>query len=227
MTPILLLRLALDLVAVSLLVAAMVYSWLGNVAHEVAGTAMFALLVLHNVFNRRWYGTLAKRRPGARGIVTRTINLSLLATMMGLLVTSVVISQSVFAFLPIATTFTARQLHAMAAYLVLLVAAVHLGLHWSMIMTAARRPVGIATDSRVRSVGLAGVAIVIAACGAWSLPAMDIPSKLLMEAPTGFGDFGTPTSIVLLRHVAVVGLLACIAHYALRIATRRRRGSDR
>jgi hypothetical protein len=101
----------------------MTYSWLRNVAHEIAGTAMFGLLVIHNVFNRRWYGTLAKRRPGAPGIVTRTINLSLLAMMLGLLVTSVVISQSVFAFLPIAATFTARQLHTMAAYLVLLVAA--------------------------------------------------------------------------------------------------------
>lgn len=222
MTPIFVLRLVLDLVAVSLLAAAMAYSWLGNLAHEIAGTAMFALLVLHNLFNRRWYGTLAKRRPGARGIVTRTINLSLLATMMGLLVTSVVISQSVFAFLPIATTFTARQLHTMAAYLVLLVAAVHLGLHWSMIMTATRRLAGITTDNRVRSVGLAGVAVAISACGAWSLPALDLPTKILMRMPTGFSDFGTPTSIVLLRHVAVLGLVACLTHYGLKVSTRRR-----
>lgn len=223
MTPIFLLRLALDLLAVSLLVAAMAYSWLGNVAHEVAGTAIFALLVLHNVFNRRWYGTLVKRRSGARGIVTRVINLSLLATMLGLLVTSIVISQSVFAFLSIATTFTARQLHTMAAYLVLLVAAVHLGLHWSMIMTAARRVAGITTDSRVRSVCLAGVATVIAAFGMWSLSALDLPSKLLMHTPTGLGDFRTPVSIVLLRHVALVGLVAYLTHYSLRVIFRRRR----
>ena len=227
MTPIFLLRLVLDLVAVSLLVAAMAYSWLENVAHEVAGTAMFLLLVLHNVFNRRWYGTLANRRPAARGIITRTVNISLLFTMLSLLVTSVVISQTVFAFLPIASTFTARQLHTMAAYLVLLVAAVHLGLHWTMIMTAARRVVGITTDSRVRSVGLAGVAIMIAAYGAWSLPAMDLPTKLLMQTPMGLGDFRTPTSIVLLRYVAVVSLLASVTHYGLKIAAWRGRGSDR
>ena len=54
------LRLFLDLVAVSLLLVALAYDWLGNTAHEIIGTAMFALLVSHNIFNRRWYGTITK-----------------------------------------------------------------------------------------------------------------------------------------------------------------------
>ena len=88
---------------------------------------MFLLLVAHNIFNRRWYGTITKGRHEPRGIVTKAINLSLLASMLTLLVTSVIISQTVFSFLPLNTTFTARQIHAMVAYLVLLIAAVHLG----------------------------------------------------------------------------------------------------
>ena len=61
MKPLFLFRLALDFLAVSLLLAAYAYNGLGNAAHEVIGTAMFALLITHNIFNRRWYGTIVKR----------------------------------------------------------------------------------------------------------------------------------------------------------------------
>ena len=44
-SPLFLFRLALDFLAVSLLLAAYAYNWLGNAAHEVIGTAMFALLI--------------------------------------------------------------------------------------------------------------------------------------------------------------------------------------
>ena len=106
MSPLFLFRLALDFLAVSLLLAAYAYNWLGNAAHEVIGTVMFALLIAHNIFNRRWYGTIAKRRREARGTISKVINLSLLVTMLSLLVTSVIISQTVFSFLPVG-----HQLH--------------------------------------------------------------------------------------------------------------------
>lgn len=47
MSPLFLFRLGLDFLAVSLLLAAYAYNWLGNAAHEVVGTAMFALLIGH------------------------------------------------------------------------------------------------------------------------------------------------------------------------------------
>ena len=62
-----LLRLAFDLTAASLLLIGLAYWWLGNIAHEVAGTAMFVLLIVHNVFNRRWYGTVPRTRPSRAG----------------------------------------------------------------------------------------------------------------------------------------------------------------
>jgi len=98
---------------------------------------MFLLLVLHYVFHRRCYGTLAKRPRGTEHFHADD-NLSLLSTMLGLLVTSVVVSQTVFAFLLLTSTITARQSRTIMANLVVLVAVVHFGLHWSMIMTAAR-----------------------------------------------------------------------------------------
>ena len=60
-------RLIMNIVAGGLLLAALGYDWLGNVAHEIFGTVMFLLLITHNTFNRRWYGSAVKSGRDARG----------------------------------------------------------------------------------------------------------------------------------------------------------------
>lgn len=213
-----LLRLALDSVAAVLLLITFAYSWLGNVTHEIAGAAMFLLLLSHNIFNRRWYGAIMQGRREARGIATRTINLSLLVTMLALLATSVIVSETVFGFLPLTSTVTARQVHTSAGYLALLIAAIHLGLHWSLIMGVARVQLGIATGSRLRAFVLCGLAGAIAVYGFWSAVAIDLGSKLFMRTTMDFGDFRTPVAAALMHHVAIFGLLATLTHYGLKVA---------
>ena len=60
---------------------------------EIVGTALFLLLISHNIFNRRWYGMITRAWRNPRLAVNRTITLSLLAAMLVLLVTSVVKGQ--------------------------------------------------------------------------------------------------------------------------------------
>ena len=60
------LRLFLDLVAVSLCSSPWPMIGSGIRSHEIIGTAMFALLVSHNIFNRRWYGTITKKTRAPR-----------------------------------------------------------------------------------------------------------------------------------------------------------------
>ncbi|WP_246718100.1 DUF4405 domain-containing protein [Rhizobium sp. BK060] len=203
--------------AVSLLVAAMAYDWLGNAVHEIFGTVMFVLLVSHNIFNRRWFSTIAKSPREPRAILVKTINLSLLVAILALLVTSVMISQTIFSFLPLRSTFTARQIHALVAYLVLFIGALHLGLQWSRIMRIVNGWVGIKSESRSRTFLLRGAAILLAAYGVRGLFVIDVRSKLLMEPNLNFWDFETAAGQFLLHHVAIVGLYALVAHYSLRM----------
>jgi Domain of unknown function (DUF4405) len=212
-----LLRLALDLLAVGLLLAAYAYNSFGNAAHEVIGTALFALLAIHNIFNRRWYGTIAKRRREVRGAIAKVINLSLLGTMLSLLVTSVVISQTVFSFLPVASSFTARQAHTLAAYGALLIVALHVGLQWSMIMGLVRVRFGVATGNKARTWALRAGAVCIAAYGIHSLMALDVFAKLAMQVPTGFAAFEISAPALLLHHLGIVGLGICVIHNALNL----------
>jgi hypothetical protein len=221
--PLFLLRLILDFLAAGLLLAALAYNWLGNAAHEIIGTGMFLLLISHNIFNRRWYGMITKGWREPRGIVTKVINLSLLITMLVLLVTSIVISQTVFGFLSLTGTFTLRQIHASAAYLALLIASLHLGLHWSMIISVVSSRFGMTTESKHRTFVLRVLAITIADCGVQSLLTIDVGSKLIMQMSFDFWDFQTATLAFFLHHIAIIGLCVFLTHYSLKLIRRRKR----
>ena len=222
MRPLFLLRLALDFLAAGLLLAALAYNWLGNLAHEVIGTSMFLLLISHNVFNRRWYGTIARGRREARTLITKVANLSLLASMLTLLVTSLIISQDVFSFLPLTSSVSARQIHTTAGYLALLLASIHLGLHWAMIMGVARTRSGITSTSDGRSFMLRALALLGSAYGLVSLVAADVRGKLLMQMSFDFGTLQVPAAVSLLQHAAIIWLGACLGHYGTAIVRQRR-----
>lgn len=166
MSSIFLSRLVFDLIAAGLLLFSLSYWWLGNVAHEVAGTAMFLLLIVHNVFNRRWYSTIAKSAREPRSLFNIVVTFLLMLAMLALLVTSVLISNALSGVMSPYAGFTVRQIHTLAAYWVLVIVSVHLGLRWPIIMGVARKLTGITKSNAVRTVLLRTIAAAIAAHGA-------------------------------------------------------------
>jgi hypothetical protein len=174
-----LVRLNLDSLAAGLLLAALAYNWLDNTAHEMIGTAMFGLLAAHIGFNRRWFVGLKRVRREPRWRLTRTINLALLGTMIALLVTSAVISQAVFAFLDLTSTFTARQIHALLGYLALLIAGVHVGLQWAVVMNVARHRFGLKAPHPGRTLALRTLTV----CNAPMAPTVSPPLTLVRSSP--------------------------------------------
>src|SRR6185503_16036048 len=96
-----------DLAAAGLLLVGMAYWWLGNTVHEVVGTAMFLLLIVHNLFNRRWYSTAAGTPRDTRGLFNMCATLLLLMAMLALLVTSMMISETLSGTFPVAGSFAA------------------------------------------------------------------------------------------------------------------------
>jgi hypothetical protein len=207
-----LLRLFLDFTAVGLFTVAMAYWWLDNRTHELIGTATFALLFLHNIFNRRWYGGLPKTRRQPRPLATVLLNLTLLVTMVTLLTTSVLISQTLFASVAIGGS-TARDIHILASYWAMIIIALHLGMHWSIIMGIAARLVGIREPSLMRAVSLRAMAFAAAVYGACVFNHLDIGSRLLLIPTMQFWDFNEDTAGFFVQHGAILALFACLGHY--------------
>jgi hypothetical protein len=131
--------------------------------------------------------------------------------MLSLLVTSVIISQRVFGFLPVTSTFSMRQIHAMVAHLALLIAGAHLGLHWSKIMGLACSRLGITTMSRLYISLVRVAALVIAAVGVQSLFVINVGPKLSMQVIFEFWDFESKTLAFFLHYMAIIGLCAFLS----------------
>ncbi|MBP1861484.1 DUF4405 domain-containing protein [Rhizobium herbae] len=206
-------RLLMDLVAAALLLTALAYDWLGNATHEIVGTVMFLLLIAHNTFNRRWYGSAAKSGRDARGWLNIASILALLVTMLTLVATSVVISRTVFSFLPLSGSFGARQIHGLAAYWALLLASIHLGMRWPLIMAAVRSLIGITRPNRVRTMVLRVIAVAIAVYGIHSWMVIGVGPKLMAEIMLNFWNFEEAAVEFFVRHAAIVGLCAFLVHY--------------
>ena len=111
------LRLLLDLSMTALLLPLMAYSLIGETAHEWLGTAMAVLFLSHHALNMRWYQGLTKGRWSLPRIAQAVVNFALLFMMLGLIASGIILSRTVFSFLPISggTSF-GRTMHMVCAY---------------------------------------------------------------------------------------------------------------
>lgn len=208
-------RLVLDLLAVVLIVVCLAYWWLGNMAHELFGTALFALVIAHNVFNRRWYGGVAKRRLDATRIINLVTIAALAICLVIMLVTSVLISRDVVPFLALDGGFAIRELHMFAGYWVLLIIAIHLGTRWQVVMATCRSAFGFSGPSTVRTMALRIVTSIIALWGVKSTSDMAFGSKLMFSYSLDMWDFNAATSGFFVNYAAIIGLFAALTHYGL------------
>jgi Domain of unknown function (DUF4405) len=218
-----LLRLVFDLIAAGLLLIGLAYWWLGNTVHEIAGTGMFLLVIVHNVFNRRWYGRISQSRREAHGSFNVGITFVLLVAMLALLVTSVLISNTLSGFMSAYGGFTVRQIHTLAAYWVLVIVSIHLGLRWPMIMGVARTLFGIANASVVRTLALRAAAVVIAVLGIWSSFELSLGTKLAMQVTLDWWNFEESVAGFFVHCIAIAGLSMVMTYYAVRWLQRRKR----
>lgn len=216
MSPVFLSRLVFDLIAAGLLLFGFSYWWLGNIAHELAGTAMFLLIIVHNVFNRRWYGTIPKARREPRGLFNIVVTILLLVAMLALLVTSVLISNALSGVLFAYGGFAVRQVHTLAAYWVLVTVAVHLGLRWPMLMAVARKLAGISQPSAIRTLALCVIAVAIAIHGVWSSFELAVGTKLSMQMTLDWWNFEESVAGFFVHCIAIAGLYICLTYYAMK-----------
>ncbi len=212
-----LLRLSLDSMAAALLLLGLAYWWLGNAVHEVAGTAMFLLLIVHNVFNRRWYGGVTRARRVPRNQFDIGITLALLVVMLILLVTSVLISNALSTFLPPWGGFTVRQIHTLAAYWVLIIVAIHLGRRWPMLMGVARTLLGIRKPNALRTLMLRGIAVAIAVHGAGSFRELGFETKLSMQMTLDWWNFEESVAAFFIHCAAVAGFVIFVIYYGMKL----------
>jgi Domain of unknown function (DUF4405) len=188
MKAIVLKRLGLPAGMAILLLLALAYWWLENLPHEIFGTALFALLGWHLAVNRIWFWNLSRGRYDARRTFTLVLHLLLIANMAALLVTSIVISKAVFRLLPIPDSIYLRDVHWFAAYWVMIIVGVHLGLHWTRVMAMVHTALRLTPVSSARALVLRAAAAFLASFGLWSCFVLGLGAKLTFTYMDGCGQ---------------------------------------
>lgn len=135
-----------------------------------------------------------------------------LFSMLGSMVSGVILSRHALSFLPISGGRSfARSLHMISAYWGFVFMSLHLGFYWSIMMGMAKKLVK--KPSEIRKWTLRAIAVLIAGYGVYAFIKRDIGSYMLLRNQFVFFDFEEPLILFLLDYIAAMGLFVAISHY--------------
>ena len=125
-------RIIIDIAMTVLLPLLMAYSLIGEAFHEIIGTAIFVLFIIHHILNRKWYGALFKGKYNPGRIFQTVINMGLLVFMIMQPISGILMSKYLYTFLPaLPVSAQARSIHMLLAYWGYVLLCVHAGTHLS------------------------------------------------------------------------------------------------
>ena len=186
----------------------MARSLVGEAAHEWLGIGLFTLFILHHVLNSVWCRNLHKMKYTPFRILQTTLVVLALFSMLGSMISGIVLSRYALAFLPIMGGQSwARIVHMLCAYWGFTIISLHLGLHWNMMLSMVKKP-----STVLKRVAL-GFGFLIAGYGLFTFFKREIGSYMLLKTQFAYFDLDEPLTSFLLDYVAVMGLFVFLGHY--------------
>ena len=214
MKPTLKIKIAVDAAMSVSMLLLMAYGLVGEAAHEWIGMGMFALFVAHHVLNRRWIQAVPRGRYTPLRIVQTALIGLIFLCMVGSMISGIVLSRHVFAFLPRHGGYNlAQQVHILCAYWGFICMSLHLGFHWSMMLAMARKHL---QPSKIRTWALRIAGYSFAAYGAVTFVRRDVGLYLLLKSHFVFFDYTEPLVRFLLGYLAVMSLFVLAGYWLAR-----------
>lgn len=206
-------KIAVDLAMTVLLLLLMAKQLTGDVAHEWLGAGMFVFWIAHHALNFGWHRSLFRGKYTPVRAMQTVVNLLLLAAMLGTMVSAVILSRAVFAFLPISGGIAlARPMHIFCSFWSFVLMALHLGLHWKMVLGMVRWVTGPVSSPALRwTLRIGGAAVAV--YGLYALVKNQMVSYLLLQSSFVFFDFERPLPLFFTEYLAIMGLFVFLAHY--------------
>ena len=209
-------RMIVDISMTVILPLLMAYSLIGETFHEIAGITMFAMFVVHQTFNRKWYAALFKGRYTARRIFQTVVNLLLLIFMILQPISGILMSKHLFTFIEVpGAAATAREIHLVLAYWGFALMCVHAGTHITAPLSKLQK--------KYKGVWIAVVSSLaaISAYGVYALIKRQIADYMFMKSAFVFFDFSEPKVFFFLDYLAVMvlfGTLGAAITYVLNMS---------
>ncbi|MCI8938868.1 MAG: DUF4405 domain-containing protein [Dorea sp.] len=210
-------KIIIDMIMTVLLLFLMARQLTGDSSHEWLGAGMLILWIAHHILNRSWYSYLFKGKYTPVRTFQTVINFAVLLFMLGLMVSGIILSREVFAFLPISGGIAlARPLHVLSAFWGFVLMTLHLGLHWNMILGMVRKAAGPVSSQPLRIL-LCIVAATVAGYGFYAFLKNQFLSYMFLTSSFVFFDFERAVFLFFTEYIAIMGLFIFLAHYASKI----------
>lgn len=214
MKPVMKVKISIDAAMTLALLLLMAYGLVGEAAHEWLGMGMFALFLLHHLLNRRWIRAVPQGRYAPPRIVRTVLAGLIFLCMVGSMISGIVLSRHVFAFLPRHGGYElAGKLHILCAFWGFVLMSLHLGMHWNMVLTMMRKHL---TPFKPRTWCLRLLAYLWAAYSAVAFVRRDVWRYLLLKSHFVFFDYTEPLVRFLLDYLAVMSLFVLAGYWLAR-----------
>ena len=206
-----------------LLPVLMAYSLIGEMLHEIIGTAIFVLFIVHHILNRKWYGALFKGKYNARRIFQTVLDMLLLVIMLLQPISGILMSKHLYTFLPaLSISAQARSTHMLLAYWGYTLMCIHAGTHLVAPMKKLFK------KSKMIFAAVCVVVSCVSAYGCAAFIKRGFPGYMLGRTAFAFFDYSEPRVFFFLDYLAVMILfmmVGCLVTHGLgRMDTKRKAG---
>lgn len=205
-----------DLGMTTVLLLLMAYALIGELAHEVLGCTMFALMIAHMALNFSWYRSLSKGRYSSFRVVQTVLDFLILGSMLVSLVSGMRLSKHLFESLGFSYSLSVSRLaHLLASHWGFCLMSMHLGMHWTIITTSLKKRNGDAPVRRSPMIRLItrGVVSALAVYGFWAFIARDFWRYMTSMTRFAFFDYEEPLALFFVDHIAIMALFISLGFF--------------
>ena len=198
-------RLAVDIGMTVLLPLLMAYSLIGEAFHEVVGTVMLILFIIHLIQNRKWLTAIPKGSYNARRVFQTVLDFLLLIVMLLQPVSGILMSKHLYTFIQIpGISSVMRQVHMTLAYWGFVLMSIHAGTHL--------QPLFRRLWAKKRAVRAGSIIFTALIClyGINAFVKRQIPAYMFLKTMFAFFDFSESRVLFILDYLSVMILFAAV-----------------
>lgn len=217
-------KIAVDIAMTLTLMILMGYIYTGDLAHEIFGTMMIVLWVVHSLLNRRWFPASVKGRYPAKRIFNTVINVLLILSVIGLIISSIMLSYYLFGFLGIeGGTGFARVLHMVSSYWCFVLSSLHLGLHWGRMMKMMGKRREFTRAARLTGLF---VSALLSCYGLFAFISHQLPTYMFARTIFVFFDFEKSPVVFFFEYLCMMILFASLSYHLSALLTKKNNRSS-
>ena len=186
-----------------LLLFLMAYQVTRETTHEWIGIGMTALVIVHQVLNRKWYGALCKGKYNLYRALTTILNILLLLSFALTAFCGMSMSGHAVPFLyGMAPVSFVRRMHLSMSHWSFVLMGLHLGLHIPAMTAGLQKKGRIKTILAVLFTGIGGI-------GLWLFLRNGMLNYLFFRVPFAFLDYEKAGWLIILENLIMLLFPAC------------------